>query len=99
MADGQDWPPPQEEGDATGGVIPYRNVPALLAYYCAVFSLLPCFPIGIAAVILGVIGLKRVNERPAVRGRVHAWIGIAVGGFFGLLWTVLTVAVAFGAFR
>ena len=29
------------EGDATGGVIPYKNVPALVAYYLGVFSLIP----------------------------------------------------------
>jgi len=28
-------------GDATGGVIPYKNPPALIAYYCGIFSLLP----------------------------------------------------------
>lgn len=31
------------EGDSTGGVIPYKNMPALIAYYCGVFSILPCF--------------------------------------------------------
>ena len=31
------------------------------------------------------------KENPAVRGQVHAWIGIIVGGFFGLVWTILTV--------
>ena len=29
----------REAGDATGGVIPYKNLPALLAYYLGMFSL------------------------------------------------------------
>ena len=83
-------PPPTVQGDATGGVIPYKNVPALVAYYCGVFSIIPCFPIGIAAFILGIIGLRKAKQTPAVRGQVHAWIGIIAGGLFGLLWLVLT---------
>ena len=87
-------PSPPETGDATGGVIPYKNVPALLAYYCGVFSLIPCFPIGIAGLVLGFYGLKRARANPAVRGQVHAWIGIVVGGFFGLVWLAVAVLVA-----
>ncbi|MCY3018547.1 MAG: hypothetical protein NTW87_05890 [Planctomycetota bacterium] len=88
--------PPKEEGDATGGIIPYKNAPALIAYYCGVFSIIPCFPIGIAAVVLGIKGLKRARENPAVRGQVHAWIGIIAGGLFGLLWAIVTVLVIIG---
>ena len=80
-----------EEGDATGGLIPYKNVPALMAYYCGVFSIIPFFPIGIAAFVLGIIGLKRRKRNPVIRGAAHAWIGILIGGLFGLIWTVLTV--------
>jgi hypothetical protein len=29
------------EGDATGGIIPYKNPSALIAYYCGLFSLFP----------------------------------------------------------
>ncbi|MHC4550177.1 MAG: DUF4190 domain-containing protein [Planctomycetota bacterium] len=61
-----------EETDATGGVIPYKNSPAL---------------------ILGILGLKRVRQRPAVRGTVHAWIGIILGGLCGLTWLVVTVVL------
>lgn len=84
-------PKQPEQGDATGGVIPYKNVPALFAYYLGVFSLIPCFPLGIAALILGIVGLRRVKANPAIRGTVHAWIGIIVGGLFGTVWLVGTV--------
>ena len=80
-------------GDATGGVIPYKNVPALIAYYCGVFSIIPCFPIGIAALILGIMGLRRAKAHPQSRGQVHAWIGILAGGFFGLLYLVVPIVM------
>lgn len=80
-----------EEGDATGGVIPYKNPPALVAYYLGVFSLIPFLgaPLGVAALILGILGLKRRREAPAVKGAVHAWIGIVAGGGLALLWISL----------
>lgn len=87
--------PPQPRtgpaGDATGGVIPYKNAPALIAYYAGVFSVIPFFPIGLTALALGIIGLRARKRNPAIRGAVHAWIGILVGGFFGLLWLAVTV--------
>ncbi len=77
--------------DAVSGLIPYKNPPALIAYYLGLFSLLPCFPIGLVALVLGIIGFRKVRANPEVRGTVHAWIGILLGGFFGLLWTALTI--------
>ncbi len=77
-------------------VIPYKNVPALIAYYVGVFCIicppLLCFP----AIILGVIGLRRVKENPEVKGTAHAWIGILSGSFFLLLSIVVGVLVSYG---
>ena len=42
-------PPPAPQGDATRGVIPYKNVPALIGYYCGVFAIIPCLFIRWAA--------------------------------------------------
>lgn len=84
------YTPPPPQGDSTGGLIPYKNAPALMAYYAAVFSLLPIFPIGLIALGLGISGLKKRARHPEVKGAVHAWIGIIVGGGFGLLWLALT---------
>lgn len=83
--------PVGEEGDSTGGVIPYKNVPALIAYYCGVFSIIPCFVIGFAAVVLGILGLRKAKQHPQVRGQVHAWIGIIAGGLFGLVWAAAAI--------
>lgn len=84
---------PPAAGDVTGGVIPYKNMPALLAYYLAVFSLIPCIGaiLGLAALFLGIRGLGHARLHPEARGQVHAWIGILVGGSLGLLWTALTL--------
>ncbi len=77
-----------EQGDSTGGVIPYKNVPALLAYYLGLFSLFPCLGLFLAipAFILGIMGLRKRKQNPAVRGSVHAWIGIVMGGLMTLIW-------------
>ena len=87
--------PGEVEGDATGGVIPYRNPPALLAYYLGLFSAFPCLglPLGIAAVVLGIQGLKRRRLHPVVKGTVHAWIGIGCGGLAILVWGGLAIAM------
>lgn len=79
---------PQGEGDATGGVIPYKNPPALIAYYLGLFSLFPCIGLFLAipALILGIIGLKKRAANPAIKGSAHAWIGIVMGGLMTLVW-------------
>ncbi len=78
---------PAPAGDATGGIIPYKNPPALIAYYLAVFSLIPVLglPLGVAAVILGLKGLQKNREHPEVKGTAHAWIGIILGGLCALI--------------
>jgi hypothetical protein len=82
--------PPAGDG-ALSSVIPYKNVPALIGYYCGVFAIIPCAPIGLAGLILGIIGLKRAKEHPEAKGKVHAWIGIIAGGLFGLFYTAITL--------
>ena len=85
------------QGDATGGVIPYKNGAALTAYYLAVASLIPCLGLltGIPAFFLGLKGLKKVKAEPWVRGTAHAWIGVIGGGVMVLL---NLIGLAFMAF-
>ena len=91
-------PPQQTEGDATGGIIPYKNPAALVAYYLGLFSLLPCFGLllAIPAFILGIIGLRNRNKNPAIKGSVHAWIGIIMGGLFTLIWGAAAILTIIG---
>ena len=74
-----------QQGDATGGVIPYKNPMALIGYYLGFGSLLPLIGIvfTIPAIILGFIGLSRYKQNPVIKGKVHAWIAI-IFGFLGL---------------
>ena len=70
------------KGDATGGIVPYNNPPALSAYYLAIVSLIPVVGLitGFFAIRLGRKGLQLAREHPQVGGRFHAWIGIGCGG-------------------
>jgi hypothetical protein len=91
-------PPAATEGDSTGGLIPYKNPPALIAYYCGLFSLLACaipifLPLPIVALVLGIKGLKKAKAEPHVRGKVHAWIGIVFGLVCTIVGTIMTVGI------
>lgn len=87
------------EGDSTGGVIPYKNPKALIAYYCGIFALLPCIGIapGIAGLVLGIMGLRYRAAHPETKGSVHAWIGIILGGGMSLIWLALFLIGFVGA--
>lgn len=88
------YAPMHSTGDATGGLIPYKNVPALVGYYLGIFSLFPCIPIlSIAAIILGIMGIKKVAREPAVKGTVHAWIGIVLGSVSLIYNTLGTIGI------
>jgi uncharacterized membrane protein HdeD (DUF308 family) len=84
----------ENRGDATGGIIPYKNPHALAAYYLGVFSIIPVFGffLGVAAIPLGISGLRQKRRNPVIRGGVHAWIGI-VGGSLSVLLHLLLVAI------
>ena len=88
----------EDEPDATGGLIPYKNAMALTAYYLSVFSLIPCVGslLGPAAVICGFLGLKHANKHPNASGKAHAVVGIVLGGITTLLYVVAPI-VFFGA--
>jgi hypothetical protein len=81
----------QEEGDATGGIIPYKNPKALIAYYCGVFSLIPCLGgvLGPIALILGFMGLGYHKQHPTAGGVAHAIVGIVLG----ILTTLFNVGI------
>ena len=85
-------PPVQTEG-ILSTIIPYKNASALTAYYLGVFSVLPLIGIvlGIAAFILGLKGLQFAKEHPEAKGKIHAWIGILVGGVFGFGYLIFTL--------
>lgn len=85
----------------TGGgvnvIIPYKNMRALVAYYLAVFSLIPFIgiPLGLGGFVLGILGWRFRSRHPEAGGAVHAWIGIILGGLCGFGYLAL---VLFGIF-
>ncbi len=78
---------PHSQGDATGGLIPYKNPPALVGYYLSIFSLIPLLgiPLGIAGVICGIFGLRRRNKNPIIKGMGHALFAIIFGSLVILI--------------
>jgi len=83
-----------------GGLIPYKNAQALWAYYLGIFSLIPGFglPLGIAALILGIKGLKYAELHPETQGKGHAWTGVILGGVCAAGNTLVFVGLVVSAF-
>lgn len=86
--------------DSVTTFIPYRNLPALVGYYVAIFSLVPGFGLllGPAAIICGIIGLRKRNAEPQRKGAAHAWIAIAAGTLGILISAACISAVFMGVF-
>ncbi|MGI9498326.1 MAG: hypothetical protein ACR2NK_19885 [Mariniblastus sp.] len=83
------------DGDATGGLIPYKNPKALIAYYLGIGSLL-IFPLGFVSIVLGFMGLADRKRNPVIKGSAHAWIGIVLGGLSLLCGLGLTIMIIGG---
>lgn len=88
-----------EEDGTMGGLIPYKNALALWAYYTGIFSLIPCagLPVGIAALVLGIKGLKYAEAHPEAKGKGHAWAGVILGSVCALLNALGIVLVVISA--
>lgn len=86
------------QGDGTGGMIPYKNPAALAAYYLGIFSFIPLIGLFLAvpAFVLGILGLRAKKRTPAIRGSVHAWIGIILGGIFSVVWGLAAASIIVG---
>jgi hypothetical protein len=78
--------------------VPYKNGYAIAAYYLGIFSFIPGIGIllGIPAFILGLKGRKLAVQHPEARGKVHAWVGIIMGGVFGIGQLLLLVLIIVG---
>ena len=83
---------PEIKSDATGGLIPYKNPYALVGYYLSIFSMIPFvgIPLGVAGIICGIVGVRRRNRNPMMRGTAHAWFAI----LFSALVILIQVALA-----
>lgn len=90
----------RDEGDATGGVIPYKNPTALMSYYCGVFSLIPGLGLilGPIALVLAFLGFRAKSKNPQVKGTGHAIVGMVLGGLVTLGHIVLIILMVVGIF-
>ena len=78
--------------------VPYKNGYAIAAYYLGIFSFIPGIGIllGIPALVLGLKGRRLALEHPQARGKIHAWVGIIMGGLFGVGQLLLLLFVIVG---
>jgi len=69
-----------EDGRITK-LIPYRNPKALIGYYLGFAGLIPIagFPFGVAATVLGIMGLLDERVNPEAKGRNHAIVALVLG--------------------
>jgi hypothetical protein len=89
-------------GDGLSSLIPYKNAAALWAYYLGIAALIPCvgIPVGIAALVMGLRGLKFARLNPEARGKVHAWVGIILGSLCAVVYSLILILMSLtGAFR
>jgi hypothetical protein len=82
-----------KSADGFNKIIPYKNAKALAAYYLGVFSVIPPFGavLGIVALFLGIWGLRFQRRNPETGGKVHAWVGVVLGGLFGFGYLALII--------
>jgi DNA-directed RNA polymerase subunit M/transcription elongation factor TFIIS len=90
-----------DRDDGTGGLIPYKNPRALIAYYCGVFSIIPVLGLilGPIALVLGIMGLRYVKRHPTARGTGHAIVGLICGilatlGNWGFVLLIVFAAIS-----
>lgn len=89
---------PEVAPNAMEHVIPARNLPALLAWYFGVFSIIPCMGgvLGIMAIVFGIMGL-RLSRKPEIAvGFWHALIGMALGILTTIVWLILGIFIIYG---
>jgi hypothetical protein len=87
---------PEPPDDAVSGLIPYRNGPALAGYYAGIGSLIPFvgLALGPAAIVLGVMGLRKYKREPRVKGGAHAWAAVVLGVIGLVLWPSIVLTAA-----
>ena len=91
-------PRDDDEDDGTGGLIPYKNPKALLAYYIGIFGFFLPLIGSVTAIVLGFQGLKYAKLHPRSRGQVHAAIGIGCGSLGALFYLFILTILIMAAF-
>lgn len=89
--------PPQQHG-AAQSVIPTANPAALMGYYAGCFSVIPVFGLilGPVALVMGIVGWRKIAKEPGLPGMAHAWIGIVMGLLVTLAHVGFVLMIMFG---
>ena len=93
----EDMRPVDNEPGALDSLIPAKNSSALTAYYLGVFSLIPLFgaAFGIAAIILGIIGIKNSRKPEVGVGYWHGVVAVVLGTVCSIVWSLLIVGAIY----
>jgi hypothetical protein len=83
----------EEDTDLVRTFIPYKNPKALAAYYCGFFALIPGLGIllSVAAVVLGIQGVRYASDNPTAKGMAHAITGIVLGVMAFCCWNPIVL--------
>ena len=89
----EDVVPISHDSGVMGHMVPAKNSSALTAYYFGVFSLIPLFgaAFGIAAVILGILGIKKSREPEVGVGFWHGVVAVVLGTICTIVWSLLII--------
>lgn len=97
---------PEYGGDETlAAIVPYRNKPALIGYYFAVFNLfgmlIPVIGLITSTItlVLGINGVKAYSRDRRVKGIAHAWVAIIGGVIEAVVCGIISAAIIIGATR
>ncbi len=71
-----------------------RPASAIIAGYCGLFSILPMLglPFQLAAIICGIMALRKMKAEPHLSGAGRAWFGIVMGAL-GLAVTLFGISM------
>ena len=88
--DEDDYEDEYEEDEEEGVIrqlVPTENPKALVAYYCAIFGLIPPFGLvlGPLGLLFGILGLRKASKDPKGKGGGHSLTGIILGPIVFLL--------------
>jgi hypothetical protein len=74
--------PGTQSSEILGGLIPSKNMEAVIAYYLGIFSIIPFLGavLAIPAFIMGFVGFSKAQKVPTAKGKAHALTGIILGG-------------------
>ena len=92
-------PMQQPQNDAMQSLIPTSNPPALVSYYCGVFSLVLCFAPILApiSIIYGFKAMNNIKAQPGLKGKGHAITGFILSGITLLACIAITLAIIVAA--